>query len=338
MHAVDTQRAAYTLTLRGPRVRYGHGITRTDLTAELDRLGARRVVLVATSRARAAHAEVLDPITDRIGGHLADVRRHVPITAARAAVTLARDIEADCLLSVGGGSAVGTAKAVAVETRLPIIALPTTYAGSEMTPIYGITNDGIKRTARSERALPTTVLLDPELTADLPPGIARVSAVNALAHATGAVFAAGHSPLTDLLAAEATRLLTTGLRRITPEDLTQGAHLAGTVLAHAGSSAHHTVCHVLGGVFDLPHAETHAAVLPHTLMFLQQDHPDRAAALDVPDVAEMVATLLAEVGAAIRLRDIGLTEAQLEQATDLLASGVPDLDQARASRLLREAW
>ncbi|MFF0144138.1 maleylacetate reductase [Amycolatopsis sulphurea] len=338
MHAVDTQRAAYTLTLRGPRVRYGPGTARTDLTAELDRLHARRVLLVATTRARTAHQDVLAPVDGRIAGHVPTVRRHVPAEDARAAASLARDIEADLLLSLGGGSATGTAKAVAVETGLPIVALPTTYAGSEMTPIYGITEDGVKRTARSDRALPTTVVLDPELTADLPPELARTSAVNALAHATSGVFAAGHSPLTDLLAAGATRLLADGLQRTARADLTQGAQLAGTVLAHAGSSAHHTACHILGGAFDLPHAETHAALLPHTLAFLQQDRPDRAAALGVPDVAAMVSTLLDDVGASVRLREIGLDQARLGLAAELLASGVPDLDQARAAALVKEAW
>ncbi|MFE5563374.1 iron-containing alcohol dehydrogenase [Amycolatopsis japonica] len=326
MHAADTRRAAYTLTLRSPRVRYGRGTARTDLPAELDRIGARRIMLVATARAAGGHDDVLSPVADRIAGHVSDVRRHVPAEVVRSATALTRDIDTDCLLAIGGGSATGTAKAVAVETGLPIVALPTTYAGSEQTPVYGITENGVKRTARSAQALPQTVLLDPDLSVGLPAEIARASAANALAHAATGVFAANHSPLTDLLAAEAVRLLGRGLQEMDREDLTQGGHLAGTVLAHAGSSAHHSVCHILGGAFDLPHAETHAALLPHTLAYLQEEQLDRAAALGLPDAAAAVANLL---------DGVRLPEASLGQATELLA---PVMDPTRAAQLLNEAW
>jgi maleylacetate reductase len=355
MNAAETERASYTLTLHGPRVIYGAGVARTELAAELGRLGARRVLLVASPRERQARADLLQPITSRIIGHVKDVRRHVPADSARAAIALAREAGADCLLSIGGGSATGTAKAVALQTGLPIVALPTTYAGSELTPVYGITDAEGKHTGRSDKALPRTVLIDPALSAGLPPHIARASAVNALAHCAGGVFAPGHSPLTDLLAAGGARLLACGLRRAGADpadptaraDLAQGAHLAGTVLAHAGTSAHHMVCHILGGAFDLPHAETHAAVLPPALAFLQESCPERAAvlsdALGTADPATAVKTLLGETGAAVRLRDTGLAEADLGQAAALLSGGgtgprVPGMDAARASRLLREAW
>jgi alcohol dehydrogenase class IV len=355
MNAAETERAGYTLTLRGPRVIYGAGVARAELAAELGRLGARRVLLIASPRERQARGGLLQPVTSRIIGHVRDVRRHVPVDSAQAATALARQAGADCLLSIGGGSATGMAKAVALQTGLPIVALPTTYAGSEMTPVYGITDDGVKRTGRSDRVLPRTVLLDPALSADLPLPITRVSAVNALAHCAGGVFAAGSSPVTDLLAVAGVRLLACGLRRVSADpadpaaraDLTQGAHLAGTVLAHAGTSAHHTICHILGGAFDLPHAETHAAVLPPALAFLQESCPERAAvlgkALGAADPAAAARALLTEAGAAVRLRDIGLAQAALGPAAILLSGGgtgpgVPGMDQARASRLLREAW
>jgi maleylacetate reductase len=350
MSVAETRRTGYTLTLRGPRVVFGAEVARTELAGELDRLGARRVLLVASPRERKARDGLLEGIADRVVGHVGDVYRHVPIASAQAATTLALEGGADCLLSMGGGSAVGTAKAVALETGLPIVALPTTYAGSEMTPLYGITDGGVKRTGRSDRVLPRTVLLDPTLSTDLPLEITRVSAVNALAHCAGGVFAAGRSPLTDLLAVGGARLLAGGLRRVNMDpadpaargDLAQGAHLAGTVLAHAGASAHHAVCHILGGAFDLPHAETHAAVLPPALAFLQESRPDRGAmlgqALGAADVAAAVGALLAEVGATVRLRDIGLPEAGLPQAASLLSGGVPGMDEARASQLLQEAW
>ncbi|MCG7207432.1 iron-containing alcohol dehydrogenase [Streptomyces arenae] len=355
MNAAENPVGRYTLTLSGPRVVFGAGVAEKGLVEELDRLQARRVLLVASPRERKARDSMLERIADRVVGHVAEVWRHVPRANAQSATALAQELDADCLLSIGGGSAVGTAKAVALETGLPILALPTTYAGSELTPIYGITDRGIKRTGRSDRVLPRTVLLDPVLSSDLPQDITRFSAVNALAHCASAVFASGHGPVTDLLAAGGVRLLASGLRRINTDpadsgaraDLAQGAHLAGTVLAHAGTSAHHTVCHILGGAFDLPHAETHAAILPPALAFLQEGAPERAAvlgqALGATDAAAAMKALLAEVGATVRLRDIGLPEVRLVQAEQLLsgdgtASGVPGMDRAHAARLLEEAW
>ncbi|MFE7445133.1 iron-containing alcohol dehydrogenase [Streptomyces chartreusis] len=350
MNAVEPLQPAYTLTLRGPRVVYGTGVVHTELAAELNRLEAHRVLLVASPREQRARSGPLGQIADRIAGHVTDVRRHVPVDAVTSAITAARETGADCLLSIGGGSAVGTAKAVALETGLPIVALPTTYAGSELTPIYGLTDGGVKRTGRSERVLPRTVLLDPGLTADLPMDITRFSAVNALAHCLGGVFATDRSPVTDLLATRGARLLSDGLRLIRTraaeptarEYLTQGAHLAGTVLAHAGASLHHTLCHIIGGAFNLPHAQTHAAILPPALALLTEHHPDRAALLDdMPggqDPASATKALLVEADAAVRLRDIGLAESDLPNATALLSNALTGMDGERAAQLLREAW
>lgn len=346
MNADDPADVGFTLTLRGPRVVYGPGVAHANLSAELDLLGARRVLLVTSPRERKARADLLETVHDRIAEHIDDIRRHVPKAIAESAVALARRLDADCLLSLGGGSAVGTAKAVAVETGLPIVALPTTYAGSEVTPLYGITSDAVKRTARSDRALPRTVLLDPLLSVDLPPDLTRSSAANALAHCVGGIFAAGHSPVTDLLAVAGTRRLVAGLRSVLDEptgprargDLAQGAHLAGTVLAHAGSSAHHQLCHVLGGAFDLPHAELHAALLPHSLAFMRERQPTRTPVLDDAFLGHDPVTTLLAVSAPPRLRDLGLGEEQLRQATDLVPAAVPGIDRDRAGQLLREAW
>jgi len=347
-------RQKFTVTLHGPKVVYGERVAETELAGELDLLDARRVLLLATERECKSRADQLERIQDRIVGHFADVRRHVPIEVAEAATFLAQDLEADCLLSIGGGSAVGTAKAVAVQTGLPIVAVPTTYAGSEVTPVYGMTHDGDKRTGRSDLVLPKTVLLDPTLTWDLPADLTRYSAVNALAHCVSGIFAPGRSPITDLLAAEGARLLTDGLRGLQSKPgnpvaraaLTQGAYLAGTVLAHAGTSAHHTICHILGGAFDLPHAETHTAVLPASSAYLQQRDPRAARPLESVTQGGPISTaltqLFADVGATVRLRDIGLTQTKLPEAAQLLAEGhghgVPGMTLARAAQLLAEAW
>jgi maleylacetate reductase len=355
LSTADSRQARFTITLTGPRVVFGELVAHTELGTELDLLNARRVLLFSSEREGKTRADILAPIADRIVGHFSDVRRHVPVAVAQAATSLARDVQADCLLTIGGGSAVGTAKAVALETGLPIMALPTTYAGSEVTPVYGMTDNGAKRTGRSDLVLPKTVLLDPTLTWDLPPDLTRYSAINALAHCVSGLFATGRSPVTDLLATEGARLLTQGLRGATAStgdpaaraDLTRGAYLAGTVLAHAGTSAHHTICHILGGAFDLPHAETHTAVLPAASAFLQERDPRAAEPLARVLGAASLATgfreLVAEVGGATRLRDIGLTQTDLSRAAGLLAgtgphTGIPGMTAVRASQLLAEAW
>ena len=355
MSAAENVSDRFTVTLRGPRVVYGERVAETELAPELDHLAAERVLVVGSTRELLARSEMLTPITDRIVGEFSHVRRHVSLATAQAAIRRAVDLEADCLLSIGGGSAVGTAKAVALETGLPILGVPTTYAGSDFTPVYGITDGSVKRTGRSEQVLPRTVLLDPTLTWDLPLDITRFSAVNALAHCVSGVFAAGRNRVTDLLAVEGSRLVARGLRGVsTPADsaaaradLAQGAYLAGTVLAHAGGSAHHTICHILGGAFDLPHAETHTSVLPASSAFLQEQDPEAAArlatALESTDLAAGIAELLADVGAVVRLRNIGLSASDMPRATDLLAGrgpgpGVPGMRVEQASALLAAAW
>jgi len=356
MSAAENGFDRFTVTLRGPRVVYGERVAVTELVAELDQLAAERVLVIGSARELSARSAVLKPIGDRIVGEFSNVRRHVPHAIAQAATSRALDLEADCLLSIGGGSAVGTAKAVALETGLPIVGVPTTYAGSDFTPIYGITDDSVKRTGRSNQVLPRTVLLDPTLAWDLPLDITRVSAVNALAHCVSGVFAAGRNPVTDLLAAEGAGVIARGLRGVSlpAEDssvarasLARGAYLAGTVLAHAGGSAHHAICHILGGAFDLPHAETHTSVLPASSAFLQERDPRAAerlaVALGSTELAAGIAELLAETGATVRLRDIGMSATDLPRAAEFFSGrgpgpGVPGMEYKRASALLAAAW
>ena len=355
MSVADRGLDRFTLTLHGPRVVYGEGVAESELAAELNLLEASRVLVFGSRRELEARTELVKKVGDCVVGEFSDVRRHVPLASAKAATIRARDLKVDCLLSIGGGSAVGTAKAVALETGLRILAVPTTYAGSDYTPVYGITDDSVKRTGRSERVLPRTVVLDPTLARNLPLDVARASAVNALAHCVSGVFATGHSPVTDVLAASGARLVARGLRGVGTSvggesaraDLARGAYLAGTVLAHAGGSAHHTICHILGGAFDLPHAETHTSVLTASLAFLQELDPAAAhrmaLALGSADLAAGVAELLAGVGATVRLRDIGLLQTDLQRAANLLCgngpnTGVPNMDHARASALLVAAW
>jgi alcohol dehydrogenase class IV len=196
------------------------------------------------------------------------VRVHVPTDRAEAARAIARRATADSIVTIGGGSATGLAKAVALDLRLRILAVPTTYAGSEMTPIWGLTEGERKYTGRDPVVQPKTVVYDPLLTLSLPPSIAGPSGMNALAHCAEALYAEGASPITTLMAEEGIRVLSVGLPGVVerPDDIDaradalMGAYLAGAAFAAAGSGLHHKICHVLGGAYDLPHADTHTVI------------------------------------------------------------------------------
>jgi alcohol dehydrogenase class IV len=317
------------------RVVFGAGCSRRELESEVDGQG-KRVLLIATRRGAELAEQLAEPLGDRVIGRFTDVREHVPQEIADAARTAALEARADCLLCIGGGSVVGTAKAVAVEARLPIVAVPTTYSGSEMTPTWGLTEGGRKRTARSMDALPRVVLYDPELTTELPPSVTAASGMNALAHAVGALYLPHTDPITTLLAQEGVRALADGLPRAVAEPSNvdaragalYGSYLAGTVLAAVGPATHHKICHVLGGAYGLPHASTHSVVLPY-IAALHDDRLGRAAAVLGSDHASDGLRALAErIGAPTSLESIGLRAADLPDAIRRVAEQVeiPDPD------------
>jgi len=332
------------------RVVFGTGAA-DRLGEEIDRLGASRVLLVGSKRALEGPAERLG---GRVAGSFAEVRQHVPAALAQAARELARELAADCLVAVGGGSATGLAKAVALAHTVPIVAVPTNYAGSEMTPIWGLTSDGRKQTGRDPRVLPAVVVYDPALTVSLPAALTGPSGMNALAHCVEALYAPGTNPATAALAVEGMGALARGLPQAVaaPEDLRGredallGAWLAGAALAVAGSAVHHQVCHTLGGAFGLDHAGTHAAVLPHAVRFVSAAVPDEmarvAGALGAADAASGCYDLARRLGAPAGLRELGLDEADLDRAAELCAARVAQAPR-RASReelraLLADAW
>jgi len=311
------------------RVIFGAGCSTSELEPELHRLGARRVLLVVTDQERALADQLTESVGDLIVGAFCAVRAHVPATTVKAVLAVAQKSEADAVLSIGGGSTTGTAKAVALHTSLPILAVPTTYAGSEMTPIWGVTAGGHKTTGRDLAVLPRTVLYDPDLTASLPVSLTVSSALNAMAHCVEALYAPGANPVTTLVAVEGIRALAAGLIPITADqhdcaarsDLLYGAYLAGSAFAVAGSGLHHKICHVLGGAFDLPHAETHAVVLPHVTAFNEPAVPNmrRAAeALGSDTVAAGLFRLNAAVGAPTSLLDIGMPPEGLDTAVGMV--------------------
>jgi maleylacetate reductase len=311
------------------RVLFGAG-RRRDLAAELSRLGERPLLIadeVAVSAASDVHG-----VVDRLAvASIGQVRQHVPAADADAARSLASDRGADCLVAIGGGSSVGLAKAVALTSGLPILAIPTTYAGSEATPVWGMTQDGVKQTGRDLRVAPRVVIYDPDLLATLPGELAVSSALNALAHCVDVLWAESRTPLTDVTAEQGIRLIAEALPQAADADsqtrarLLAGAWLAGTAFGVAGSSLHHKLCHALGGRFDLPHAQTHAVVLPHVTALAAPRAPEASAilarALGDPDPVAALERLALSAGAPSRLASYGLAREDAEKlAGDIEAS------------------
>jgi maleylacetate reductase len=346
---------AFTYEALPGRVVFGAGASRDRLAEEVGRLDAERVLLVATGQERELAEELAGPLGERLVGRFTGVRPHVPIEVAERAKNAAREVGADCLLSVGGGSTTGTAKAVALETELPIAAVPTTYAGSEMTPVYGLTSGQRKRTGKSLKVLPRVVIYDPELTFSLPGFITGPSAMNAMAHCVEAFYAPGANPITSLVAEEGIRALASGVPAAVsrPEDLdgrTQtlyGAYLAGAAFAAAGGGIHHKICHVLGGAYDLPHAETHTVILPQAVAFNEEAIPEVmqrvARALGAEEAASGLYDLARRIGAPTALKDVGMKEENLEEAVALVLEEAPrdnprPVDEADIRGLLEDAY
>lgn len=316
------------------RVVFGAGSSRTRLADEVAALGLSRVMLIAAEAETALAEQLSASFADRIVVRFTNVRPHVPDTIAAEAREVAAANDVDGLVSIGGGSTTGTAKIVALTTGLPILAVPTTYAGSEMTPVWGMTTAARKETGIDRRVLPRTVVYDPELVATLPTGLAVASGLNAMAHCVEAYWTPKSNPLIATIATEGVRALGEGLRGVTSENaeharerLLYGAFLAGSSFAAAGSGLHHKICHALGGAFDLPHAETHAVVLPHVLAFNEPAVPDAAAAMANALAGESasagLAALYAEIGAPKTLAQLGLTREQLAEAINIVAAKLP---------------
>jgi alcohol dehydrogenase class IV len=325
-------------------------------TDAIDELGARRILLIAADAEDKLAARLGATLGDRVVGRFSAVRPHVPIEIARAAREAAAAAQADSLLSIGGGSTTGTAKAIAMDSGLPIIAVPTTYAGSEVTPVWGLTENGAKSTGVDLKVLPKLVIYDPALTVSLPVELSVVSGLNALAHCAEAFWTARRNPITSLIAAEGIRALASGLPGVLadPQDLgarsqtLYGAWLSGTAFASAGSGLHHKICHVLGGAYNLPHAETHAVVLPYSTALaapaIEGVDERIAIALGAPGepAGEAIFAFERRLGAPRSLREIGLSEDQLPRAAELIdeaLTALPDpVSHAAIEELLAAAF
>jgi alcohol dehydrogenase class IV len=319
------------------RVVFGPGSARTELAEAVAALGFERLLLIAAGPEAGLADELAAPLGERVVGRFDGVRPHVPVEVGAAAVAAARAADADAVLSVGGGSTTGTAKAVALATGLPIVAVPTTYAGSEMTPVWGSTEGGVKTTGRDLAVLPRLVVYDPELTTSLPAAITAASGMNALAHSVEALYAPGRNPVTSVIALESIEALARALPGAVaaPDDIgarseaLYGAYLAGSAFAVAGSGLHHKICHALGGAFDLPHAETHSVVLPHVVAFQQPAAPaamDRvsdALAAAPASAAAALFDLAGSLGVPVSLAAIGMPADGAEQVVDQIVAAVP---------------
>lgn len=324
----------FTYAAQAVRVVFGAGSLR-HLERELDALAVDRPVVLGTPRSEPAR-RLAARLGIRSAGLFAGAVMHVPQAVVDEALAFVRQRQADALIAFGGGSAIGLAKAVALAAGLPIVAIPTTYAGSEMTPVHGITRDGVKQTGRDPRVQPRTVLYDPELGLGLPLAVSVTSALNAMAHAVEGLYAQDGNPVMDLVAHEGIRALAAAIPALHRDaadlgarsDALYGAWLAGTVLGNVGMALHHKLCHALGGSFGLPHADVHAVILPHAVAFNAPAAP--AAMLRISDAlrvdpakttaAQALHALARDHGAPVSLKALGMAGSDLDRAADLVVS------------------
>jgi maleylacetate reductase len=311
----------FTYVAMPTRVVFGAGAV-SQLAVEVERLGAKRVLLISTP----GRAEMVRSVAKdlKVAGLFDQAVMHTPIAAVEAARAKAKSVDADCCIAVGGGSTIGFGKAIALTSALPVVAVPTTYSGSEMTTIWGISEGGAKKTGRDAKVLPKTVIYDPQLTLDLPVRTSAASGMNAIAHCAEALYAHDGNPVVSLMAEEGIRALATALPLVVqaPRDLEArtsalyGAWLAGLTISTTGNGLHHKLCHVLGG-FGLPHAETHSIVLPHAMRYNSvagEALRRMARAMSVDDAPTGLWELEQRLGLPMKLADIGMKEADLERA------------------------
>jgi alcohol dehydrogenase class IV len=310
------------------RVVFGAGTLR-QLPDELSHLGIARALVLATPRQKDLIADISQMIGERFAGVFTGAVMHTPVEVTDRAMEMVREVRADGLVAIGGGSTTGLGKAIAWRTDLPQIVLPTSYAGSEMTPVVGQTSGGIKTTQASPKILPETVIYDVDLTMSMPPKLSATSGVNAIAHAVEALYARDRNPLISLMAQEGIRTLADALPKLCAEagdkaartDALYGAWLCGICLGAVGMALHHKLCHTLGGSFNLPHAETHTVILPHALAYNAPAAPDAiariATALGVGDPARGLQSLTRQLAVPLSLREIGMPKSGIDQAADL---------------------
>jgi maleylacetate reductase len=347
---------AFVFSAQFPRVVFGAGSLQ-HLEREMDLLGVKRALVLSTPEQQPQADDIARRLGARAAGVFSKAVMHTPIESVQAGREEAKRRDADVTLAVGGGSTVGLAKGIALEAGLPIIAVPTTYAGSEMTPILGITADGIKKTQRDMRLLPKTVIYDPALTLSLPAGLTATSAMNAIAHCMEALYAQEANPVISMMAEDGIRALARGLPHVMKNladmeargDMLYGAWLAGASLGAVGMALHHKLCHTLGGSFNLPHAETHTVVLPHSAAYNTpaaepaMARVSKALGLEGPlQAACGLYDLAKSSGAPVALKNIGMREEDLDRAAEIATLNPyynpRPIEKAGIRRLLDDAF
>ncbi|RUR30424.1 maleylacetate reductase [Vreelandella andesensis] len=310
------------------RVVFGQG-TLSRLSEELELLGCSRALVLSTPQQQQQAQEVLQQLGDKGIDVYAKAAMHTPVDITEDALERVKSLDVDCTVAIGGGSTIGLGKAIALRTGLPQVVIPTTYAGSEMTPILGETRDGEKTTQRTLDVLPETVIYDVDLTLTLPAGMSGTSGINAIAHAVEALYARDGNPVIALMAEEGIAALGRSLPVIANDltniearaDALYGAWLCGACLGSVGMSLHHKLCHTLGGSFNLPHAETHTIVLPYAVAYNAPAAPDAMArisrALGCEDAATGLYDLGRSVGAPSALSELGFSVEDVERATEI---------------------
>jgi len=318
---------SFTYVSQPARVVFGAGSV-ARLPQEVEKLGAKRALVLSTPGRSADVRRIAATLGDRFAGLFDQAVRHVPMAVAEDARRAAKAASADCCVVVGGGSTIGLGKAIALTTGMPVLAVPTTYSGSEMTWVQGFTEGGRKRTQSDPKMLPRTVIYDPELTLGLPAAVSAASGMNAIAHCAEALYAKESNPIVSLMAEEGIRALAAALPAIVrdPKDMEArsealyGAWLAGTCL-NAGIALHHKLCHTLGGTWNLPHAETHSIILPHAVRYNRDAAPEAmtriARALGTTDAPTGLYDLEMKLGLKMKLADLGVPEGDLERAAKI---------------------
>jgi len=335
------------------RVVFGKG--RVDrVSEEAVHLGIRRAIVLSTPE-QADHANAIAGLLgEHCGAVFSHARMHTPVDVTEQAMAIVRTEGIDGTVAIGGGSTTGLGKAIAYRTDLPQIAVPTTYAGSEMTDILGETADGSKKTLRDPKVVPETVIYDVALTLALPAGLSVTSGMNAIAHAVEALYAPDGNPVVSLLAEEGIRSFAAAIPAIPADpanegaraDALYGAWLCGIALASTSMALHHKLCHVLGGSFDLPHAETHTVILPHAVAYnAEAARPAMeriARALGADAAAQGLFDLAAGAGAPTSLRELGMHADALDRAADIAVanpySNPRPIERDAIRALLDDAW
>ncbi len=342
----------FAFTQNQMRVVFGAGC-RSQLGAEMEQAARRRALVLATPFQKGMAESIASQLGTRAVGIFVGAAMHTPVDVTAEAMSAFNVAEADCVVAVGGGSAIGLGKAIAWRNNTAQFILPTTYAGSEVTPILGETDGGRKSTRRDYRIQPEVVLYDAELTLSLPVAMSVASGLNAMAHAVEALYAQDRNPISTLQAVEGLKALKVALPRIvlSPKDITARSHalygswLCGTVLGTVGMALHHKLCHTLGGSFDLPHAETHAILLPHSAAYNAEAASDElrpVVDLFGGSVGSGLYDFAASIGAPLALKDIGFVDAAIGPAA-MMAIENPywnprTIEQGEIAVLLRNAW